>query len=74
MVGKLFNATALLECWTYNALKDFSLFVELNSAQCNKAKEALTAAGAVNVIFPPGCPGTPSLTTAPLLPVLWPSS
>ena len=52
MVGNLRSAAAPPGRWTSNSLEDFSLFVALNLAQCDEAKEALLAAGAIDVIRP----------------------
>jgi len=52
VVDNIKSSTAPPSRWTSNSLEDFSLFVILNLAQWPVSKEALVAAGAVDVIKP----------------------
>jgi hypothetical protein len=52
VVENIRAATAPPSRWTSNSLEDFSLFVILNLAQWPGSREALTKAGAVDVIKP----------------------
>ncbi len=52
VVDNLRNTSAPSSRWTSNSLEDFSLFVVLNLAQWEGAKNALIDAGAVDVIRP----------------------
>lgn len=52
VVDNIRNTTAPPSRWTSNSLEDFSLFVILNLAQWPVSRDALIAAGAIDVIKP----------------------